>query len=324
MENPDNLVPLETLSLNDLLDRIGADLGKLGAGMKVNPMDILLSLDQARIRIEKSRQQGNEVKAETTQFDYLVINLQKQGKPFLREIGGEKKLQELRQQYQPASDKVWWFLDQHLANNQKASLRKLAITLGVGLVVLVLLITGYNLFLAPDPLTIKKLDLYNNMGQAIDSQDYPTALNEVNQALYLSPDDPDLLTNKGVILQKLGQNDDAMIAFHQAENILGSREQFLSGRAPIYMHFGDTQNMLVDSQEIIKLNPQSALGYFYFAKANETLGDIPVALEAYDKASALANAQGQAELAATIRVNMAMLLQSNQNQFPTNVPTPGQ
>ncbi len=324
MENLDTPAPLETLSLNDLLDRIEADLGKMGAGIKVNPMDILLALDLARIRIDKSLEQGNEVKAEATQFDYLVKNLQKQGKSFLREIGGEIKLQELRQQVQPGSDKIWWFLDQHLAIIQKASLRKLATTIGVGLGVLAFLVIVYNTFLAPDPLTIKKLDLYNNMGQAIESQDYPTALIVVDQALYVSPDDPDLLTNKGVIFQKLGQNDDALIAFHQAENILGGREKFLLGRAPIYMHFGDTQKMLTDSQEIIKLNPQSALGLFYFGKANEVLGDIPVALEAYDKASALANAQGQAELAATIRVNMAMLLQSNQNQFPTNAPTPGQ
>ena len=78
-------------------------------------------------------------------------------------------------------------------------------TFGVSLVVLVLVVIGYNLFLAPDPLTIKKLNLYNNMGQAISSQDYSKALQLVDQALLLSPDDPDLLTNKGSHLTKTWQ-----------------------------------------------------------------------------------------------------------------------
>jgi len=324
MENQGNQATLETLSLNGLLDLIEADLGKMGAGVKIDPIEILLALDLARIRIDNSLQQGNEVKAEATQFDYLIMDLQKQGKAFIHEIGGEKRLLELRQQYQPTSDNVWWFLDEDLEKKQKASFRKLIITLGISLGIITLLVIGYNLFLAPDPLTIKKFDLSNNMGQAIQSQDYTKALNLANQALLLSPGDPDLLTNKGVILQKLGRNDEANIAFQQAEHNFGSREKFLLGRAPIYLQFGDAKRMLTDSQEILKLNPKSTLGYFYFGKANEALGNVPVALDSYDKASALAIDQGQTELAATIRVTMAMLLQSNQFQLPTLIPTPTQ
>ena len=106
--------------MNGLLDFIEADLGKLSAGVKINPIEILLALDLAKIRIDKSLEQGNEVKAEAAQFDYLVMNLQKQGKLFIRELGGEKRLEELRQQYQPASDRIWWFLDEYLAKRQKA------------------------------------------------------------------------------------------------------------------------------------------------------------------------------------------------------------
>jgi len=323
MENLNTAVPLESLSLNDLLDLIEADLGKLAAGVKINPIEILLALDLARIRIDKSLEQGNEVKAEEAQFEYLVMNLQKQDKLFLREIGGERKLQELRLQYQPTSEKTWWFLDQQIVKNQQAYFRKLIITLGVSLLVIVLMVIGYNLFLAPDPLTIKKLDLNNNMVQALYSQDFASALKLADQGLLISPDDPELLTYKGVILQKLGKNEEGKNAFQQAERIFGSREKFLTGKAPIDMQSGDIQQMLIDAQEIIKLNPKSALGYFYFGKGNEALGDVPVALDSYDKASALANEQGQPELAATIRVTMAMLLQSNQFQGPSTTATPG-
>jgi len=73
---------------------------------------------------------------------------------------------------------------------------------------------------------------------------------------------------------------------------------------------------------VIKYDPKSAEGYFYLGKSQELLGDQTDALNNYNQAFNLADSQGKTELAATIKISLAMMLQSMNSQLPTPELTP--
>jgi tetratricopeptide (TPR) repeat protein len=77
---------------------------------------------------------------------------------------------------------------------------------------------------------------------------------------------------------------------------------------------------LLDGQEVIRVNPNSAQGYLLIGQANELLGKPGEALDNYDKAFAAAEKTGQTELAAITRTRIAMLMQTMNTQIESPMP----
>jgi tetratricopeptide (TPR) repeat protein len=135
------------------------------------------------------------------------------------------------------------------------------------------------------------------------------ALSEVEQALAVAPGDANLLTFKGVLQQKLGQNAAAEQTFAAAEAVFGNRETFLLTRGQTYLRMGQGEAALADAQAAITLNPKSAIGYLLFGQANEALENYQEAIAAYQQAGTLADAQNNPQIAAIARMNLATLMQ---------------
>jgi tetratricopeptide (TPR) repeat protein len=324
MENQPNQSLFNAMSLNDLLDKIENNLGKLGEGMGVDPKEILAEMDEASLRLKNAATQEHPPKSEEAQFEYIGKSLQKYGPLFLRTIGGPGELSNLRAQRNPPPEYWWWFIDQWLEQKRNASLRKTMTTAGIVVVILVTLIFAYQRFLAPDKLTQQKYDSISSAQQSMANGDYAAALTQINQALAGSPNDTDLLIYKGVLLTKLGQQNEAAQVFAQAEKILNNHEALLGTRTLDYLQAGDPKSSKASAQELIAYNAKSAEGYFYLAKSEELLGEQTTALDAYNTAFNLADSQGKSELAATIKISMAMMMQSmnSQMQLPTVATTP--
>jgi tetratricopeptide (TPR) repeat protein len=322
MENQPNQSLLNAMSLNDLLDKIENNLGKLGEGTGVAPREILSEMDEASLRLKSAATQDHPLKSEEAQFEYIGKSLQKYGGLFLRTIGGSAALSKLRAQYNPPAENWWWFIDQWLDHQRSASIRKMVTTTGIVVIILVALIIAYQRFLAPDKVTQLKYDSIGSAQQSMATGDYATALNQINLALASSPNDTDLLIYKGVLLTKLDQKVEADKVFAQAEKILNNHEELLGTRTLDYLQAGDPQSSKASAQELIAYNPKSAEGYFYLAKSEELLGEQNAALDNYNKAFTLADAQGKSELAATIKISMAMMMQAMNSQLPTFEVTP--
>jgi len=322
MEKQPNQSLLGAMSLNDLLDKIENNLGKLGEGMGVDPKQILAEMDEASYRLKNAATQEHPPKSEEAQFEYIGKSLQKYAKLFLRTIGGPAALNTLRTRRNPPAENWWWFIDQWLEEKRISSIRRLVITIGIVVVIFASLVFVYQRFLAPDKVTQQKYDSISNAQQDMATGDYADGLVQINLALASSPDDTDLLIYKGVLLMKLGQNDEANKAFAQAEKILNNHELFLTTRTLFYLQAADPESAKVSAQELINYDPKSAEGYFYLAKSQELLGDQNTALDNYNTAFNLADAQGKSELAATIKISMAMMMQSMNVQMPTSETTP--
>lgn len=314
---------LQSKPLDDLLDLIEVDLSHIGQGNPENAQKTLLKMDVAYRKIQDMLRAGRPVTGPATQLDYLTVSLERNARAFVGDVGGSECLAALRAAQSPEPEQRWYFLEETYRQQVRRKLRTSGIVLGIVVVALVLLIAGYQRFLAPDPIVSAKYSHQMNAEQALMLNEPERALVEVNQALVLGGEDPELIVLRGVIESVLGQTAQSTADFALAETKMADRETFLLMRSEVWMRAGLPDKGLQDAAEVVQNNPSSAQGFFYIGRANELMKNYKVAIDAYNQASLLAEAQGKTELNATIRVVMAMLIQSVPPQFgPTPQPVP--
>ncbi len=301
---------VQTVSLNDLLDRLEVDISHIGQRNPENAKKLLVKMDEVQQRLNDMSAKQNPVKAEAAQFEYLVADVEKNAKKLLDDLGGQVQLEGLRNQRPSGQLYLWWRLDEIYANQKKKFLSKILIFTGIAGLLLVVFMILYDTFLKPDPAVSGKYIHQMNAEQYLSQQNYLKAMDEINLALGFAPSDADLLVMRGVIQTKMGKNEQANEDFDIAQSLLGNRIDFLLSRSQSWLAAGEYQFALEDSQVIIREEPTSAEGYLYFAKANELLQNYQTAVAAYETASNLAASQGKTELNASIRISLAMLMQS--------------
>jgi len=291
------------------LSELEAKIGRLGHDMGKEALAILPLFDRVSATLASFQVDGQSMRAEMARLETVSAELRRKAGTFLREIGGPGPLQEARRARQPDPADWWWFLDQ-LVSERRWVRRRLLLRWAAALAVaLVLLFVLYQRYLAPDPATLARLRHQRNAESLVSTGDLAGALGEVEQALALAPDDPSLLIFKGGLQQQLGRTDLAEDTFAAAEAASANREEFLLARGHMYLFLQQMPAAAEDAGALLILNPGSAAGYMLLAQVNEQLGDYREAILAYQQAAALADAQGDARLAATARISMGLLMQ---------------
>jgi tetratricopeptide (TPR) repeat protein len=179
----------------------------------------------------------------------------------------------------------------------------------------------YDQFLKPDPVVTARYNREMQVDEALARQDLPAALIVVNQAIDLGGNTTPMLLLRGVLGTIMGQTEQAGLDFRTAETQFDDRSAFLTARSEAWLKAGQFDSALQDASDAIRLDPSSVQALFFYGKANELKQNYTVALDAYKKASDLAEQQGKSELNATIRITMAMLMQSSMAQMPTAIET---
>jgi tetratricopeptide (TPR) repeat protein len=166
----------------------------------------------------------------------------------------------------------------------------------------------YQRFLAPDPAIVASLEHQQKAESLAQTGDLAGALNETEQALATIQRDPEQLVFKGVLQQALGSDAAAEEAFAAAEAQAG-KEGFLIARSRRYLSLGQTEAALSDARAVIRVNSNSAMGYLVLGQANEGTGNYAEAMDAYTRASTLAEAQNKLDIVAIARMQLGMLMQ---------------
>lgn len=304
-------------TISQMLDEIESKLGRFGRGSGRKPaLEILYRMDGVLARIKNANASGNNISAEQRQFEFLAATIQNAADLFLREISIPVYVNE-RDARRPSPDHTWWFVDRDVADRRRSGIRKSVYILIAAAAVIGLLVFAYQTFLAPDPATRARLDLQYQAEKQLADGDLQGALASIKSALDYAPDDPELLLYQGGIEYKLGDKGQSQQTFNHAQQIIGNQEQFLTSRAAFWMQSGEYELAKSDANQALVLNPDSAVATYYMGKANEFLGNRQDALAAYNRASQLAEEQGQVELMASIRINIGMLMQSMNVEMPT-------
>jgi tetratricopeptide (TPR) repeat protein len=314
----ERMIPPKTSELlggtvGDELDRIDIKIGKIGLNSSAQSIELLSEMDAVNTKIS-SLPQGKTRQELIAQFEGSQAKLIKEANQFIRDAGGIKRISEAREKAHPGPEQSWWYLDQMRHAKRQAQLRRVLTTGSIIVVALIVLSVLYNRFLAPDP---QVTALYSSEQSARDNmmaENLPEALASVEKGLAIDPQDATLLILKGVILEGLNRGNDAQASFNMASKSV-SKEDFFLLRGQAYIMINQTEKAMIDSQEAIKNNPDSAQGYLLLGQVNETVGQSKTALDNYQKAFEISDKQQQYELAALARTRMAMLMQSMNTQI---------
>ncbi len=298
-------------ALRETLSQLESALGKLAYSPREEVIRIPALFDRAHDLLEQLLRAGADVEAEQVRFETASRQLRSRGPLFLRKIGGAAALRAARSTPPPDEHRWWWYLDREVSERRWQQLRRAGWMLLAAVAVFALLAALYVRLLAPDPKLVQMLEYQRQAEQLALSGDYEAALESINLALGLVPDDVESLVLKGVLEVMLGQMDEADAAFAAAEQLCGDRETFLAMRGQTYIHLSELERAMTDAQALLDLNPKSAYGYYLEGQVHQLRREFRAAQDSYELASTLAHQSGDAELEALIRVHLADLMIQN-------------
>jgi tetratricopeptide (TPR) repeat protein len=316
-----NFDQLRTIPINDLLDQIEIDLSHLGQYKPEQAYWMLLRLDAAYQKISEMRAAQNPVTAESAQFDYLEKSISKNCRALIHDLGGKEAVARLREGKNPDTEFTWWNADHIDEMQTRKRMRNFAIRFTIFAGVIAVIFMLYNLFLKPDPVVAARYNYEMDAERALSKNDFPAALEAVNKAIALGGDTSSQTILRGAVETMMGQVENATADFKTAELEIGNRSIFLTARAETWIKVGKYDSALQDAAEAVVLDPSSAQALFEYGRASELTGKYSQALDAYQRASDLAEQQGRAELNATIRITLAMLMQTSPGQIPNILET---
>lgn len=300
----------ERMTISAQIEQLDNQLGKLDAKNSTFAKDILLQFDSIEKRLNDEYIDKPIPTAYQVQWEYVQTRLKKQAATVLRAIGGVDAIKALRISRKVQEDNWWWQLDRYLVEQQKKNIRKALIILGIITGVIIAIVAAYQIFLAPPPEVKARIKHEYAAERHVENGEYQAALQELDLALGFAPGDYQLLIQKGVVNLKLGNTSEADLSFQEALPNADSPEYYYLEKANDELLVGLNEEGALDAQSAIQANPQSAQGYLYLGQAYEYMGRLTDAYSMYEIASNLADQQGDAQLIATVRMRMGMMMQS--------------
>lgn len=297
-------------SILDRLDEIEAMLAKIDSSNRPLAERILLGLDEIQHEILASNRDEVEALKIDTQFKFVSKRIEQSAPILVKALGGSKALKEKQSLYGVKKEQWWWYLDDFLRQKRKQKIKRYSL-IGLILVILLgILAIVYDQFIAPPPEIRKRIIAESQINELIDQQDYSHAMDAVGNALVLYPDYAPFWIKKGALARVLNDQQTEEKSFEQAIQFSTDLETYYLYRCAAWMQLGLLDDLLNDADTIIELNPDSPEGYLYKGMAYENRGEMRAAFDAFEKAGELAEKKNDAQLAATIKVRLGMLMQS--------------
>ena len=227
----------QVAELRDVLTTIEKRIAKLKEISPEDALGILPLLDQAKERLDALDAAGEGTssegfaRSEGTQFESLLMQFDKKGSIFVNRVGGSAALRQARQEHQPDESNWWWFIDENLAQKRQSKIKRRTIGAAIVAALLIVLVTVYNQFLAPDPEFQAGIGFQQTAENKLIMGQYEEALADVSQAIEHLPDYPELYVLRGVIYDVLEQPDLAEQNYMLAREKLSKEETFYNERA---------------------------------------------------------------------------------------------
>jgi len=284
-------------------------LAKLTECSQTETLEILTLFDQADQDLLDLQEKGMAATSELSQLETVTRQFRKKLAVFIHKAGGAQSLEAARQERQPSQDRWWWYADEILGEARKQKATRWFRNLGIIASLLIIGVVVYQKYLAPDPAVQASYGHQQRAENALVSGDYEAALLEIETALTLTPDESNLYTLKGMILDALGETAKAAENYTLAKEKLEQESEFYTQRAILYLMMSRPDLALADSETALAINPDSAISYLNQGQAYEMLGDIQAAIDSYESADETAQRIGNLQLQAIARVSMSNAMQ---------------
>jgi tetratricopeptide (TPR) repeat protein len=209
----------------------------------------------------------------------------------------------------------WWNLDlEAQARRRRRLLRSGAFGLAAVLLALAAVALLPRLFPIDPRAAAAASDLADGQEAIEENHDYQKALADFVAATQQTPGDLEAWAWVGSVQQKLGNAAAAKAAFDRSRALSSSETDFLLAQSAGFAGLNMNGPAQADLDAVLKADPQNARAYFYLASVEQNEGQMQAAETTLAKASSLADAQNQTELAAVARYRLGMLMQQPQAQ----------
>ena len=284
-----------------------------------NVEQFLQLLDLIEERFLELESYGLDLRPEYTRWASLHSKLRREAGRIVRVIDVAGGLDNLRQANPPAEG-FWWRLDAVVAESRRRLLRRLGITFGTIVALLVVVWVLLTFVFPPDPNTVVASEAISTLQQLAFEGRWEEALAVIEEAMsQLTQPDAELLIWEGVIRGKLGQEERAREALAEAKSLVppGKLVAYWWSLGSVQLSVGDVEYARNAGFEAIGLDDADPQGYFLLASVAEVTGDTVCAVDLFEETFQLA-ADSNPQLAVIARVRMGNLLQR-----PANMPLLG-
>lgn len=302
--------------LRDLLDKAERQLPTLDSAtfgdylQRLDRIDVLLAQIEAD-HAERTSDASQALRSELVRWQDLQRQIQQRSRRLVKLADANGGFASLRREF-AAGDGMWWRLDELVAAQRRTQMKQLLRTLAVVAVVLIAGVFAYQTWFAPDAETIALVNSLNAIERHVDAQEWTLARTAVEAALVESGDGTELLTWAAVIAERLGDEPAAARYRERASASFGDRQlQFYVLLGSDRFRAGDLAGAAEAAEIALSLDPEEPQVYFLLGNIAEERGDINAALDAFDRAAGLAEADNP-QLAVVSRMRYGFLLQQLQ------------
>ena len=262
-----------------------------------------------------------DLRAEDSRLDTMQLILRRKAGIVLRLLGQKGGIAALRKARAPAHERWWWYLDEYVAAQRKQTLRSLART-GVVLVVLFAVAAAiYQTWFKPDPAVIARMNYTSDAQRAVEAGKLDLALQGIEKGVAQFPNEGEIQIWHGVILSLMKRTQEADAAFQSARQLYPDETTYLIARTTVRTQANDIDAANADALAAVKLSPDNAQAFLVLGGTYELKGDVQKASQSYSTAANLAAAAKQTDLEAMAKVRLAMLMQSAP-PMPISTPQP--
>lgn len=277
-------------------------------GMGQRAVELLHLLDAVHEELLGLREQGIDLRAESTRLDTIGDKLRGDiARAFAGEVARSVGWEAVRASVTPDRDRWWWFLDELVASRRRSWLRRWLLRVGIVLLTGALLMVAYERFLAPSPETQRKLSLMQRADQHIQVGDINEAIARYEEAATVDPTDPEVQLWLGVLYDDTGQRAAAIEAFRAARKSAPSLVQYFLLRSRVYLQLRMLDQAGSDILAALALDPRSSQGLLLLANLLEEQGYYTEARDLYQVVSVEAE---DASLQVLAKVRYGMLLEA--------------
>jgi cytochrome c-type biogenesis protein CcmH/NrfG len=287
------------------LDRAERQLPALQAG---DLAEYLCSLDRLQELMEALTAEDADLRPEMTRWLDLQARLGARSGQMVKLAAAEGGFAALRAAHPPAAG-AWWRLDELVVAERKRNWTRLALTLAAIVLLLAVAAFVYQRWLAPSPEVVMVMSALNDVEQLVLEQQWDAAVAAVEAGLQATPGDPDLLIWAAALAERRGAADQAANYLAQAEEALGDPMQLQLILGMRRLQVGDLDGVEAAALAAQALDADEPQATFLLASAAEARGQMPEAMELFQRTAALAEARNDPQLTVVARMRYGMLLQ---------------
>lgn len=302
--------------LRDLLDKAERQLPMLDSAALGDYLQRLDRIDAlfAQIDADHAERDSNAdqaLRSELVRWLDLQRQLQRRSGRLVHLAAASGGFAALRSQF-ATSDGMWWRLDELVAAQRRTQLKRLLQTLAGVALLSVVGVFVYQSWFAPDPETIALVSALNAVERHVDERAWMLARAEVEDALASLGERAELLTWAAVVAERLDDQPAATHYRERASTFFGDRQlQFYVLLGTYRFRAGDLIGATEAAETALALHPDEPQVYFLLGNIAEERGDVNAALDAFDRAATLAEADNP-QLAVVSKMRYGFLLQQLQ------------